>query len=107
MAAKLLLVALSLTVFALSGCSGGGSAEIQIHDNTYDPSTLSVKSGTAITVTNHDSVPHTVTSDVAGTFNSGNVAGGAEGSLTAPSADGTYAFHCAIHPSMKGTLTVT
>ena len=40
------------------------------------------------------------------TFDSGNVAAGTTFSHTFAAA-GTFAFHCNIHSSMKGTITVT
>ena len=36
----------------------------------------------------------------------GVIGGGESGSLVAPTAPGSYAFFCALHPSMTGTLTV-
>jgi plastocyanin len=64
-----------------------------------------VKSGDAVQVRNADGTTHTVTSDDAGRFDV-SVDGGKGGTFTAP-APGTYAFHCSIHSSMKGTLTVS
>ncbi len=62
-----------------------------------------VKSADSVGVTNRDGFTHTVTSND-GDFNI-TVAAGATESL--PSLrTGTYAFHCAIHTSMRGTLTV-
>lgn len=66
----------------------------------------SVKAGATVEIRNMDSVGHTVTADDGG-FDSKEVSGGGEGSITAPSTPGTYAFHCNIHPSMKGQLVVT
>lgn len=106
MALKLLLATLSLSMLALAGCSGGADATINIHDSTFDPKTLTVEAGQQVHVENHDSVPHTVTADSGAAFNSGNVAGGADVHFNAPSAKGSYPFHCAIHLSMKGTLVV-
>lgn len=63
-----------------------------------------VKSTEVVSVANHDSFKHTVTSDE-GTFDL-IVEGGATESLP-PLNPGVYAFHCKIHPSMLGTLTVT
>lgn len=61
------------------------------------------KSSDALSATNRDGFTHTVTSDD-GVFDI-TVKGGATVSL--PSLKpGTYAFHCQIHPSMRGTLTV-
>ena len=61
--------------------------------------------GAAVAVSNRDGFPHTVTADD-GSFDSGTVDAGATGGFVAPSAPGTYPFHCEIHPQMNGTLTV-
>jgi plastocyanin len=48
---------------------------------------------------------HNITADD-GSFASGTLQPGSsfEGSFSAP---GTYGYHCSIHPTMKGTVTVT
>jgi plastocyanin len=67
-------------------------------------SAASVQPAAAVTVTNLDGTDHTVTSGD-GSFDV-TAARGATSSFVAPAAPGTYAFFCAIHPSMTGTLTV-
>ncbi len=62
-----------------------------------------VKSTDALSATNRDGFAHTVTSDD-GVFDI-TVGGGATMSLPTLN-PGTYAFHCKIHTSMRGTLTV-
>lgn len=62
-----------------------------------------VMSSDALSVTNRDGFTHTVTSDD-GAFDV-TVAGGTTISLPSLKS-GTYAFHCKIHSSMMGTLTV-
>jgi plastocyanin len=69
------------------------------------PAGLTVKAGDAITWSNGDSAPHTVTFDD-GTCASGNIAGGASVTVSYTVA-GSYPFHCAIHPQMTGTLEVS
>jgi plastocyanin len=64
-----------------------------------------VAAGAEVTFENQDDAPHTLTADE-GAFDTGDVAGGSSGSITAPSEPGEYAFHCEIHSSMTGTLTV-
>lgn len=59
--------------------------------------------GAPIAITNVDTAAHTVTADD-GSF-SVDVPASGTAELTAP-APGTYAYHCNIHVSMKGTLTV-
>lgn len=81
-----------------------GDATITISDFAFgDP--ITVAPGTEVTVTNADGAPHSVTSSDAG-FTSGILDPGASGSITAPSEPGTYAFVCAVHPSMTGELIV-
>ncbi|MBS2962298.1 cupredoxin domain-containing protein [Actinocrinis puniceicyclus] len=91
--------------------AGGGSAPasaadtITIADFAFS-GPLTAAPGAQVTVTNKDSVMHTVTADSAGGFDASVPAGGTV-TFTAPTAPGSYAYHCAIHPSMKhGTLIV-
>ena len=60
--------------------------------------------GTEITVTNNDSVAHTVTVDDK-SFDTGDLAGGAKGTITIKS-PGKYAYHCDIHNYMTGVIEV-
>ncbi|MGH6656976.1 MAG: cupredoxin domain-containing protein [Actinocrinis sp.] len=61
---------------------------------------LTVAPGATVTVMNKDSVEHTVTADSSGGFDVTVPAGGTA-TFKAPSAAGTYMFHCAVHPSMQ------
>jgi plastocyanin len=65
-----------------------------------------VKAGQTITVTNKDSVAHTLT-DRNGAFNTGAIQGGGSTTFVAPSMAGSYQLKCTFHPSMSGTLVVT
>lgn len=87
------------------GGGGGASEETYIEAKDFSLTSITVAAGTSVKVENAGSATHTVTADDGG-FDSGRVAGGASGSLTAPTAPGEYPFHCDIHPSMTGTLTV-
>jgi len=51
------------------------------------------------------SVPHTVTSDDATTFDSGTVAVGGTFHFTFKTA-GTFSYHCNIHPYMRSVIIV-
>jgi len=69
--------------------------------------TFRVHPGQRVTVVNRDFVVHTLTSNVAGKFNTGRIpANGGKRTFTAPKRLGRYGFHCTIHPEMKGTLVV-
>jgi plastocyanin len=107
-----LVAALALLVLLVgAACNSNGSSasrgpnSISIVDDNYSPSTLTVKAGTTVEWTNTGSHQHTVTADD-GSFDSGFLNGGATFSQTFASA-GTFAFHCNVHSSMHGTITVT
>lgn len=68
----------------------------------YAPNPINITVGTTVTWTNNDSLTHTVTG---GGFDAGNLAPGAGGSVTF-SSPGSFAYHCAIHPNMVGTVNV-
>ena len=88
------------TTAAAAGADAGTTMTIK----SFAFSPLTTKVGTAVTVTNSDTAPHTVT-DVAGSFDVKVPAGGtATLTITKP---GTYSIHCTIHPKMLSTITVT
>lgn len=64
-----------------------------------------VASGQPVTVTNQDTAAHTLTF-TSGEVDTGSIDGGASASFGPPTAPGSYAFFCAIHPSMQGELVV-
>ncbi len=90
-----------------NAAAGGANDEprINIADFTFE-SGISVQAGETLTVTNSDGVAHTLTSND-GLFDTGDLGGGATGSVIAPEVAGTYSFICLIHPSMTGSVTVT
>lgn len=70
--------------------------------NGFVPSTTTIKTGTTVTWTNADTVPHTVT---AAGFNSGTIQPGQTyvRTFTTP---GAFDYKCDIHPVMQGTVNV-
>src|SRR5713226_948999 len=108
-----------------SGCTPSATvACVTIQDFTFSPASLPIKVGTTVKWTNNGPSAHTTTSD-AGVWNSGTLSaptgGGAYGGGAAGgsyqfafTAQGTYGYHCAIHPpslpqyaGFTGTITVT
>ena len=77
---------------------------VSIINMSFSPVNLTVTAGSTVKWTNNDGMIHTVTSDN-GSFDSGNLAGGASYSKTFSTA-GTFPYHCTIHPGMTGTITV-
>ncbi len=102
------IVALSvLALMVLPTVRAQSAPTVTIRDFEFGPGTLRVtlQSGTQqIRWLNSGPATHTVVADQ-GAFNSGRLAPG--GSFTFSfSTTGTYAYHCEIHPAMKGQIVV-
>ena len=104
-------------VAATAGGPGGGAASpssaaspaalgnaVAIVDFGFEAASVTVKPGATVTWTNTGSAPHTATADD-GSFDSKSLSGGTTFSQTFTTA-GTFAYHCTIHPRMKGTVVV-
>ncbi|EYD75817.1 Copper binding protein, plastocyanin/azurin family [Rubellimicrobium mesophilum DSM 19309] len=70
----------------------------------FSPAELTIAAGQTVSIINQDDVRHTFTAD-SGAFDIDDLTPGRSVEVTFPTA-GTYSYHCAIHPSMKGLLTV-
>jgi plastocyanin len=92
------------TAETTSAPAAAGAATITITNMSFGEP-ITVPPGAPITIKNDDSAEHSVTSDTAGKFDV-HVDGTEQGTLTAPTEPGEYAFHCVYHPSMHGTLIV-
>jgi plastocyanin len=93
---------------AAGACSNGatGSLILTIAGFAFTPANISVTAGTTVTWTNSDQVTHTATADDGKAFDCRPIGAGASMSFKFAT-PGTYAYHCAIHPTMKATITVT
>jgi len=127
----LALALAAITAISLAACSGGASpasstaaaseaaseaagacepstnaatVNVTIKDLKFSPEPIAAKVGDVIAWKNDDSTSHTATLD-AGECDAGSISAGATAAL-AFNVAGTYAYHCAIHPSMKGTIQV-
>jgi len=106
----------------LAACSGGGGSgpssassssgsaakstnSITISNFMFSPMRVSVAPGSTVSVTNKDSVTHTLTA-TGGQFDTGGIGGGQTKTFRAPSKAGTYSYICNIHQYMKGTIVV-
>ncbi len=103
---------------ALAGCGGGDTKKstakapaaaatktVSIKNFMYAPVAAQSSAGGQIRFTNADSAAHTVTADD-GSFDSGTLQRGATKGITFAKA-GTFAYHCAFHPYMKGKVVVS
>jgi plastocyanin len=77
---------------------------VAIEDFYFEPAAAAIQPGDTIMWTNEGNQPHTVTSDD-GQFDSEVLNPGDSFTFTFPEA-GTYTYHCEIHPSMTGSVTV-
>jgi plastocyanin len=93
-------------VGAVSDAQAGAQAAgktISIKDFQYNPADLAVKVGEKITLTNGDTVPHTVTARD-GSFNVDVPANGSA-TLTVPAA-GSHPYYCTYHPDQHNPAKI-
>jgi plastocyanin len=103
------------------GAAGGGGPTINILEGAavqgspdFDPEDLTAKKGDQVTVVNHDTVPHTVTSGTgssdpnsAKAFDTSIINGGESATISLAQVEpGPYDYYCMIHPYMTGKITV-
>jgi len=77
---------------------------VSIEDFYFEPADGVIQPGDTVTWTNEGNHPHTVTADD-GSFDSGTLQPGQSFSYTFRN-PGTVAYHCTIHPSMTGSVSV-
>ena len=82
-----------------------GTSKISITSSAYSPASLTVVSGSTVTWTNGDNMPHTVTTED-GNINSGDIAPGSSFSKTFMTT-GTYNYHDVHNTDMTGVLIVS
>jgi len=75
---------------------------LSIKNLKFSPSSVTVKAGSKVKVSNDDNTTHTMTAKD-NSFDTGDIDSGSSTSFTAPK-PGTYPFHCKIHSFMTGTL---
>ena len=79
-------------------------AAVRIQSFAFQPATIRVKAGSAVEWMNQDEEPHTVTSDD-DAFRSRALDAGNRFAFTFER-KGRFAYHCALHPQMTGTVVV-
>lgn len=107
-----------LAILAMVACATGAPQrtprpnEVQVfeppgqQDNwTYTPNTIAVAKGTTVTFVNRGKEFHTVTSDDAGRPFDLSIDSNQTGTITFDRV-GSFAYHCGIHPQMKGVVRV-
>jgi plastocyanin len=124
---KLSLIALPLAllgaVFFLGGCGSQKAAPaansgamapamapgqikgaVMIRNSAFNPIEMTIAKGENIIWMNEDSASHQIASDT-NLFSGNSISKGQNYSFTFKDT-GTFPYHCAIHPFMKGTIIV-
>jgi plastocyanin len=83
--------------------TASGTKTVDINHFAFHPPTLRVKRGARVAFVNSSNVTHTATR--AGSFNTGHIKAGKSVTIRFKQ-KGTFAYHCNIHPFMKGTIVV-
>jgi plastocyanin len=102
---------LNLSMFAFAGemketdTTGSKQNRIEIKDFSFNPQTLTVKSGETVTWINRDEEPHTVVS-VEKKFKKSTALDTDQTFTITAGAPGTYTYFCSVHPKMTGTIVV-
>jgi len=97
--AALLLAAL------MTPAADAATIDVDIVNFAFNPDTVTISVGDTVRWTNNDgAISYTATSTT-GVFDSGTLGNGQQFSFTFTQA-GIYPYHCSIHPSMTGTITV-
>jgi plastocyanin len=118
------IFALIVVASIATRCGGGAltpppPGTITISSYAYNPSNLSVKAGTTVTVTNLDTVEHTLTSQSTATsfqpgavngvmFDTGSFSGTVTFTIPSSAPVGTVIpYYCTVHGRMMGTGQIT
>jgi plastocyanin len=88
--------AAQVITIAINGQAGGMS---------YTPANATIHVGDTVKWTNTDSISHTATQNGGG-FDTGIISPGATSTGIVMTTAGTMNYHCSIHPTMTGALTV-
>ena len=79
--------------------------EVVIGNFNFSPKTFTVPAGATVTWTNHDNVPHVVTS-ANNQFQKSPVLKAGQSFSNIFATAGTYSYFCSIHPRMTGKIIV-
>lgn len=79
------------------------TAAVSIRGFEFQPATVTIPRGSKVRFSNSSGTAHTATRK--GSFNTGRIKPG-KGVTVSFGSRGTFAYHCAIHPFMKGKVVV-
>ena len=97
-------LALAAGMAWLIGALPASAEEVKIDNFTFNPPEITVKSGTTVTWTNGDDIPHTVVAKGL-SFRSKTMDSEDKFSFTFTT-PGVYDYFCSLHPHMVGKIVV-
>lgn len=86
-----------------AAATASAAKTVDIRNFAFKPSTLRVQRGSRVTFTNSSSAAHTATRG--GSFDTKRIKPGKSAAVSF-NRRGTFAYHCKIHPFMKGKVIV-
>jgi len=98
------LLAAALLAAAVGSPAPDAAAVIHLKNDAFTPATVTVRAGESVAFVNDDDDAHTATADD-GSWDSEGLSRG-ERWVHAFAKPGRYAYHCTVHPFMKGTIVV-
>ena len=105
-----LAIAAAIFLIAIDGGAASGATAttsatkaVNIANFAFHPPTLRVKRGARVKFVNSSNVTHTATKG--GSFDTGKIKPGKSATVSL-NQKGTFAYHCKIHPFMKGKVVV-
>jgi plastocyanin len=103
----LALLAAWLPAQRAAGAGAGASEDrrgrVKIANFAFQPATLQIDRGTRVAFANDSRIAHTATRR--GSFDTGRIKPGAT-AVVRFNQRGTFAYHCKIHPTMRGKVVV-
>ena len=102
---RLLVMTAALLVLALPASSSAATTTVKIVPGAFTPASTTVAAGDTVQWTNTTTGSHQIVSDT-GAFVSSTLTSGQSYSFTFKAA-GKYEYHDGLHPSIKGSVTVT
>ena len=99
-----LALGMGLALAIAAGTAVAAAGGVTIAGFAFSPQKVTVSVGDTVTWTNNDATGHTASAND-GSFATGTIQSGQSATVTFTKA-GTFPYHCAIHPSMTGTVVV-
>ncbi len=100
------LFCLFLLAVPLAMAADAVARTVTIQNFAFAPATLTINAGDTVTWQNADAATHSATSNVPGQFDTGFLAPGAASRPILFAQAGTFAYHCAVHETMQGSIIV-